>query len=239
MEERRKTERMEIELQASARTLPGEEEVSIRSLNVSQGGACFSADNPPGRGDMVLISTGNTLEAVGEVVRVLKHSDKQSVFAVRFLGSDDGGLSPVDPSPNASIEGLDSPEAPSTFYAWSFELKRVNEAAFVYYQSLGRVHAYVTENYWQDLPLEAVARIAAMEKTYFSAFFHKKVGISFSSWLQHIRISKALTIMKTRDYSVTEIATRVGFDNMSTFRRTFKKWTNLTPTVVRRMIRPC
>ncbi len=239
MDNRRRDERMELELEATSKTLPGGETVSIRANNVSLGGGYFVTEQAPKKGDLLLISTGNALEMLGEVVRVVDHAEGLYGFAIRFIGSDDRGFG-VDGSVqdvrNTNGNGL---ESPSLFCGWNFELKRVNEAAFGYYQRLARVHAYVTENYWQDLPLESVAEVAAMEKTYFSTFFHEKVGVPFSSWLQYLRISKALGLMGSGDYSVTEVATRVGFDNLTTFRRTFKKWTNLTPAAFRKMAKPC
>ena len=236
---RRKDERMELELEATSTTLPGGETISVRANNFSFGGAYFVTEQPPRPGDLLQISTGNALEMFAEVVRVVDHAEGLFGFAVRFVGSDDRGFkegSSVHGAGNHNGNGVDSP---ALFCGWNFELKRVNEAAFEYYQRLSRVHDFVMENYWQDLSLEAVAEVAAMEKTYFSTFFHEKVGVPFSSWLQHLRISKALGLMGSGDYSVTEVATRVGFDNLTTFRRTFKKWTSLTPAAFRKMARPC
>ncbi len=240
MENRRKNERMDLELEATSLAVPGGESVSIRANNVSIGGAYFVTEQPPKKGDLLLISTGNALEMLGEVVRVANHAEGLFGFAIHFLGSDDRGFRVDDSAQNGKeLNGNGSEAAPSLFCGWNFELKRVNEAAFDYYQRLSRVHAYVTENYWQDLSLELVADVAAMEKTYFSTFFHEKVGVPFSSWLQYLRISKALGLMGSGDYTITEVATRVGFDNLTTFRRTFKKWTNLTPAAFRKMARPC
>jgi len=231
---------MDLELEATSKSIPGGDTFPIRANNVSIGGAYFVTGQPPKKGDLLLISTGNALEMWGEVVRVVDHAEGLFGFAIRFLGSDDRGFR-VDETTQVgkNLNGNGSESAPSLFCGWNFELKRVNEAAFEYYQRLSRVHAYVTENYWQDLSLESVAEVAAMEKTYFSTFFHEKVGVPFSSWLQYLRISKALGLMGSGDYTVTEVATRVGFDNLTTFRRTFKKWTNLTPAAFRKMAKPC
>lgn len=230
---------MELELVATSKILPEGEHVTVRANNVSLGGAYFVTEQAPKPGDLLLISTGNALEMFGEVVRVVDHSEGLYGFAVRFIGSDDRGFEADASKTSARNMNGNGSEAPSLFCGWNFELKRVNEAAFDYYQRLSRVHEFVMENYWQDLSLEAVAEVAAMEKTYFSTFFHEKVGVPFSSWLQYLRISKALGLMGSGDYSVTEVATRVGFDNLTTFRRTFKKWTNLTPAAFRKMARPC
>ena len=63
--------------------------------------------------------------------------------------------------------------------------------------------------------------MAAMEKTYFSSFFHSKVGITFSNWLQYLRVAQAVKLLETGDYSITEVAFQVGFNDLRTFERTF------------------
>ena len=239
MDERRRDHRMDFELEATSKALQGGEEASVRSSNMSLSGAYFVTKSPPKVRELLMIKTGNALEMVGEVLRVDRHSDEFFGFAIHFLGADENGFSQAGQSPRLDNPNGNGKEVPVLFQGWNFELKRINEAAFDYYQRLARVHAFVTENYWQNISLEAVAEVAAMEKTYFSAFFHEKVGVPFSSWLQYLRISKALGFMSTGDYSITEVATRVGFDNLTTFRRTFKKWTNLTPAVFKKMARPC
>ena len=86
--------------------------------------------------------------------------------------------------------------------------------------------------------MEKAAGQAAMEKTYFSFFFRKKVGVTFSSWLQYLRVAKAMSMMEEMDYSITEVAYAVGFQELSTFQKAFKKWTHLTPREFKKLARP-
>ena len=105
----------------------------------------------------------------------------------------------------------------------------INERAFEYYSRLTRVRQHVERNYADRLPLALAASIAAMEATYFSTFFHKKVGIRYSDWLRQIRISKAMELIRTTDRSLSEIAYAVGFQDLRTFERGFKKIVQMTP----------
>ena len=104
----------------------------------------------------------------------------------------------------------------------------VNQTALQYYSRLKRVKEHVDKNYSQHLSLEKAAGIAAMEKTYFSTFFREKVGITFTDWLRRIRVAKAIDLMKRGDQSISEIAFAVGFGDLRTFERAFKKYTNST-----------
>ena len=109
-------------------------------------------------------------------------------------------------------------------------VKGTNGAAFDYYPRLKRLREYVEQNYSEPIPLEKAAGIAILESSYFSCYFHVKVGITFTEWLRQVRISKAIELVKASDLSVTEIAYEVGFADLRTFERAFKKHTRMTPT---------
>ena len=116
---------------------------------------------------------------------------------------------------------------------------QLNQRALEYYSRLKRVKEYIDDNYDdEEISLEKVAQIAATEKTYFSTFFHKKVGITFTDWLRRIRVAKAMEIFKTDDRSITEVAYEVGFGDLRTFERAFKKYTKLTPREFRQSVLP-
>ena len=53
-----------------------------------------------------------------------------------------------------------------------------------------------------------------------------------------VRISKATYLMQTTDLSVTQIAYEVGFVEMLTFERKFKKHTLMTPKEFKKSVRP-
>ena len=115
-------------------------------------------------------------------------------------------------------------------------LSRVSEKGFSYYTQLGRVREYVESNYSDQISLKKAARVAAMEVSYFSSFFHEKVGICFRDWLHQIRIGHAMEKMKEKDYTITYVAYEVGFGNLRTFQRVFKKYTGKTPRQFKKQI---
>ncbi len=119
-----------------------------------------------------------------------------------------------------------------------FQGNTVNYHSFEYYARLTRVKKYVEQNYAEVISLEKAAEIAATEKTYFSTFFREKVGITFTEWLRQFRVAKAIEIMKTRNESIINIAFEVGFQDLRTFERAFKKYTNLTAREFKRSILP-
>lgn len=120
----------------------------------------------------------------------------------------------------------------------STDPKEIIESAFSYYSCLKRVKQYVEIHQSEAIPLQTAARIASMERKYFSAFFHKKTGITYIRWLNSIRIAKAVGLIKITDDSLTQIASTVGFGDLRSFERSFKKFTKLTPLEFRKSVRP-
>ncbi len=116
------------------------------------------------------------------------------------------------------------------------KLNGTNGEAFNYYPRLKRLRQYVEQSYSEPIPLEKAAGIAALESSYFSTYFRAKVGITFTEWLRQVRIRKAMELMKASDFSITEIAYEVGFGDLRTFGRAFKKHTLMTPSEFKKSV---
>jgi len=119
-----------------------------------------------------------------------------------------------------------------------FDHKGINERAFEYYASLRRVRAYVRSNYPGELSLEHVSRVAAMQKTYFSSFFHRRVGVRFKESLRWIRVTEAIRLIGADDRSLTDVAFATGFRDLRTFERAFKWCTGQTARAYKRTVLP-
>ena len=57
---------------------------------------------------------------------------------------------------------------------------RIAWQSFSFYPRWGRVRRYVAEHPSERITLRDAARVGCLEYNYFSAFFHYKVGITFS-----------------------------------------------------------
>ncbi len=114
----------------------------------------------------------------------------------------------------------------------------VNEPSFEYYRRLRRVREFVEQSYTEPISLGIAAQVAGMEKKAFSRFFREKAGIPFSQWLSRIRVEEAKKLLQTKNYSVTEVAFAVGYQDLTTFERAFKRLTRITPRDFKRSVRP-
>ena len=88
---------------------------------------------------------------------------------------------------------------------------------------------YMSKNYSTPLTLTEVADVVGLSPNYFSALFSKSVGMSFREKLCRIRIEESKRLLLSTDYSLTDIAVSLGFNDQSYFCKVFKKITGLTP----------
>lgn len=82
----------------------------------------------------------------------------------------------------------------------------------------------------KPLTLDRAAKIACLERTYFSKFFRATTGCSFSEWNRAYRIKRAIPLLCRRDRSVRSIALSVGYRDLTTFARAFKKCVGISPS---------
>lgn len=110
--------------------------------------------------------------------------------------------------------------------------------AFEYYARLRKVKEHVESHISEDIPLREAARIAGIEEKYFSAFFHRKTGLCFKDWIAGVRVRRATEMMRARNYSITDVSMAVGFRDLRTFERAFKRRTGTTPQAFKSSVRP-
>lgn len=96
------------------------------------------------------------------------------------------------------------------------------------------IKEFVEKNYGKRLSIPKIARKFYMSPGYFSHFFKKEVGVSFQSYLNLYRISKAKEMLEETELSVSEIAYLTGFGSISQFNRTFRNSTGKNPGAIRK-----
>jgi len=62
-----------------------------------------------------------------------------------------------------------------------------------------------------------------MSEVYLSQFFKEQSGETFSSYLERIRMEKAVELLLTSEQSIQVIAEKVGYSTSNTFGRAFKR----------------
>jgi AraC-like DNA-binding protein len=88
---------------------------------------------------------------------------------------------------------------------------------------------YVDDHLTEKIDMGVASQIAGMSYSYFSKYFKKKMGSSFTDYVNQKRISKAERLLVTENRSVNEIAESVGIENMAHFYELFKRFNGCTP----------
>jgi len=89
-----------------------------------------------------------------------------------------------------------------------------------------------------NLSLSNISKSLDIHPSYLSREFSKHFdNLSFGEYIRKLRIEKAIELMKTSPYSLTEIAYLTGFSDQSHFTRIFKKHTDQNPSAYRKKIR--
>lgn len=102
-------------------------------------------------------------------------------------------------------------------------------------QETERVIDYINSNYHNaSLSLEDVCREVGLNRNKLSDILKKNVGMTFSNFVNEIRLKEACRLLIETDLQVVEISINIGFGNVSHFNKVFKQAYQKTPLEYRR-----
>lgn len=90
------------------------------------------------------------------------------------------------------------------------------------------VLADITEHIHEELSLEELAHKHHLSVRNLSRLFHGS-GIHFSSYVNHLRVMRAIELLTDGSKTMQEIAYEVGFNTPNNFNRVFKQITGTSP----------
>ncbi|ANE48816.1 AraC family transcriptional regulator [Paenibacillus swuensis] len=89
---------------------------------------------------------------------------------------------------------------------------------------------FLTEHYHRDIQIKELEQVSGLSKNYILSLFRKYVGMSPIQYLTWIRINKAKELALQSNLSISEIAQAVGYSDVHTFGRMYKKKTGQSLT---------
>ena len=81
--------------------------------------------------------------------------------------------------------------------------------------------------------LAQIGTVFRVSEGYLSSIFKEQAGVNFTDYLEGIRIEKACILLKDGRNTVNEIAERVGYNSVQSFRRAFKRVKGMSPREAR------
>lgn len=82
---------------------------------------------------------------------------------------------------------------------------------------------YIFNHLYEEITLGRLAEIAGLNPSYLSHLFKKETGLAVSDYIQRERIEEAKRLMTLPGITLSDIATRLHFNDQSYFTKVFKK----------------
>lgn len=97
-----------------------------------------------------------------------------------------------------------------------------------------QIKEYVDSNYTNEIRLDELSKIFHVNKFYLSRKFKELYGFTINQYILDKRVSKAKELLRFSDYTITEIASICGFNDISYFTRMFKSIEGITPSAFKK-----
>ncbi len=88
----------------------------------------------------------------------------------------------------------------------------------------------IKKQYMKDISVQSIADSLGLDRSYFSNLFKKDTGKSPGRYLMDYRMERALELLHRRRYSVSVVAASVGYGDLFSFSRCFKRCYGVPPS---------
>ncbi len=104
-----------------------------------------------------------------------------------------------------------------------------------YIKRINKILAYIDENLDSDFSLQTISSIAFYSPFHLHRLFKAITNETLNIYITRKRIERtAMMLIHNKEHNISEIADKYGFNNDSTFSRTFKKVYGQSPSEFRK-----
>lgn len=97
---------------------------------------------------------------------------------------------------------------------------------------------YIHQNFDKEISLSGIAGQLRMDASYLSRSFKQEIGVAFMEYLLSLRIERAKYLLSKDAMTIQDVAQAVGYINVNSFIRIFKKHVGMTPGSYRELHAP-
>ena len=101
-------------------------------------------------------------------------------------------------------------------------------------EKIKSVIKYVEMHYADAMTIGDMAALVGFSESHFMKFFKQTMGIPFTTFLNNYRLAMAARLLLQSEETILNIASEVGYDNLSYFNRSFKGKYGMTPSAYRK-----
>jgi len=99
-----------------------------------------------------------------------------------------------------------------------------------------KILQYCAKHYKESITVGEVSKKLHISRSYISHIFSSRLAMNFCEYINSLRLSDALFLLRSKRLSVTEISGLAGFSSIRTFNRSFIKHYGITPTEYRKRL---
>jgi len=110
------------------------------------------------------------------------------------------------------------------------DIKRVRSEKKPHMEHFSDITAYLFDHYAEAIDFEHLSRTFGYSYSSFRKHFKERTGKSPHEYLTDLRLSRAVTLLQTGRYSVTEVALTVGYNDTAYFSRLFRLKKGCSPS---------
>ncbi|HHV11246.1 MAG TPA: AraC family transcriptional regulator [Clostridiales bacterium] len=113
------------------------------------------------------------------------------------------------------------------FYLSNEQRRKMNWIVFM------EVTNYIQENY-TDITIKELVKKFHFNEDYYNRLLKEKAGMTYSEYVQNIRLTQADKLLRSSKLTVEEVANRVGYRNKGYFYKIFTERYGVTPSKYRK-----
>ena len=97
-----------------------------------------------------------------------------------------------------------------------------------------KILQYVEQNITQPIGLRQISRQVGLSREYTSALFHQEMGVTLTDYVNKQKMILAREMILTGEYTLCDVAERLGFESYNYFSRLFKRIFGISPIQIRK-----
>ena len=97
---------------------------------------------------------------------------------------------------------------------------------------------YINHNYQENIKLNTLASLFGYNSSYLGKLFKQRIGVSFHSYLDYVRISRSKVLLLQTNLKMYDISEQIGYKNVDYFHQKFKEHVSMTPLAFRKKSLP-
>jgi AraC-like DNA-binding protein len=100
-------------------------------------------------------------------------------------------------------------------------------------ERINKIYHFIETHYQQQIDVNEVAKLSNLTTAAFCRYFKKSTHLTFTDFLNQYRVNQAKKLL-LQNKTVTETCYESGFENLSHFNKTFKKFAGENPTAFKK-----